>query len=303
MMLASGTSYKITNVKGGTVLDLSGGDNKSIIGYNDHDGSNQRWIFTHQRNGWTLQSVGTGLYLGIDGAPRDGAPVIATQEPTTHWEIDNDGEDSNTWRFYVQGTEFNLDLSDHGNPTPGTPITLWGKWSGKNQTWRCLRLYKAAYPVHSLSIHKLERHPPRIMVQLQSGQIYKFTNVVGETVIDLSGGDNRSIIGYGDHNGPNQRWIFDKTDSGWTIKSAGSGQFLGLDREPENGVQVVAIGTPFSWEIKEDSEDKSVYRVFVPGTKYNLDLADHGNKTPGTPVTVWGHWHGKNQTWRIAAEQ
>ncbi|KAF7986846.1 hypothetical protein HWV62_12560 [Athelia sp. TMB] len=98
MMLASGTSYKITNVKGGTVLDLSGGDNKSIIGYSDHDGSNQRWIFTHQRNGWTLQSVGTGLYLGIDGAPRDGAPVIATQGPTTHWEIDNDGEDSNTWR-------------------------------------------------------------------------------------------------------------------------------------------------------------------------------------------------------------
>ena len=33
-------------------------------------------------------------------------------------------------------TNFNLDLSDHGNPNPGTPITLWGKWEGgTNQTW------------------------------------------------------------------------------------------------------------------------------------------------------------------------
>jgi len=135
-MLASGTTYKITNAAGGTVLDLSGGDNKSIIGYGDHDGSNQRWIFAHQHAGWTLQSVGTGLYLGIEGAPGDGTPVVATQQPTTHWEIEKDDQDSSTWRFYVQGTRFNLDLSDHGNPTPGTPITLWGKWAGKNQTWR-----------------------------------------------------------------------------------------------------------------------------------------------------------------------
>ncbi|KAF7986852.1 hypothetical protein HWV62_12572 [Athelia sp. TMB] len=135
---------------------------------------------------------------------------------------------------------------------------------------------------------------------MRSGHIYKITNVVSETVLDLSGGDNRSR--YDDHNGPNQRWIFDETDAGWTIKSAGSELFLGLDSEAENGAQVVAVAAPFPWEIKEDSEDRSVYRVFVPGTKYNLDLADNGSRAPGTPVTVWGHWHGRHQTWRIASE-
>jgi len=141
------------------------------------------------------------------------------------------------------------------------------------------------------------------MANFQSGQIYRLTNVVGETVIDLSGGDNKSIIGYGDHNGPNQRWIFDQTDSGFTIKSAGSGQFLGLEQQPEVGVPVVATGTPFSWHIQPDKEDPSVFRVFVPGTEYNLDLNGHGSSTPGTPITIRKHWHGKNQTWRIDAEQ
>jgi hypothetical protein len=62
------------------------------------------------------------------------------------------------------------------------------------------------------------------MAQIQSGQTYKITNVKGGTIIDLSGGDNKSsqynlhglqfrstdsapVIGYEDHNGPNQRVI------------------------------------------------------------------------------------------------
>lgn len=35
----------------------------------------------------------------------------------------------------VPGTPFNLDLSNHGDSTPGTPVELWGKWQGANQTW------------------------------------------------------------------------------------------------------------------------------------------------------------------------
>ncbi len=46
--------------------------------------------------------------------------------------------------------------------------------------------------------------------------------------------------------------------------------------------------------------DRRLDRLFVPNTHYNLDLSDHGNPTPGTPVTLWGKWHpGKNQTWRF----
>lgn len=38
--------------------------------------------------------------------------------------------------FFIHGTKYNVDLSDHGNATPGTPVTLWGKWGGENQIWR-----------------------------------------------------------------------------------------------------------------------------------------------------------------------
>ena len=34
--------YSLVNAKGGTALDLSGGDNKSIIGFPVHDGTNQQ---------------------------------------------------------------------------------------------------------------------------------------------------------------------------------------------------------------------------------------------------------------------
>ena len=36
----------------------------------------------------------------------------------------------------VPDTPFNVDLSNHGDATPGTPVELWGKWQGVNQTWK-----------------------------------------------------------------------------------------------------------------------------------------------------------------------
>jgi len=42
------------------------------------------------------------------------------------------------------------------------------------------------------------------------------------------------------------------------------------------------------------------YSIFVQGgCNQNVDLSDHGNATPGTPVTLWGHWSGENQVWRF----
>ena len=42
MSVQAGKSYKITNAKGGTVLDLSGGQDQSpITGYAYHGGDNQ----------------------------------------------------------------------------------------------------------------------------------------------------------------------------------------------------------------------------------------------------------------------
>lgn len=42
----SGATYRLINAKAGNVLDLSGGDGKSIIGYDWHGGDNQKVCLT-----------------------------------------------------------------------------------------------------------------------------------------------------------------------------------------------------------------------------------------------------------------
>ncbi|KAH8105182.1 carbohydrate-binding module family 13 protein [Cristinia sonorae] len=154
--IQSGAVYRLVNAKAGNVLDLSGGDNESIIGYDWHGGDNQKWELQDVGdNEWVFRNVGTGKYLHIDSYAKNGTPVIAS-ESKTGFNIWPDEEDASTYRVFVPNTRLNFDLSDHGNPTPGTVsfgrlsriervidlgafvqlITLWDKWSGRNQCWR-----------------------------------------------------------------------------------------------------------------------------------------------------------------------
>jgi len=134
-MVNPGT-YTIKNVKGGTALDLSGGDNRSIIGFSFHGQGNQQWEVSERdgNNEVTIKSVATGKYLSIDQQPSNGIPVIASDN-AQKWRIANDEHNGNAFRVYYPGTEFNFDLQDHGNSTPGTLIQLWEKTPGKGQTW------------------------------------------------------------------------------------------------------------------------------------------------------------------------
>ncbi|TCD66055.1 hypothetical protein EIP91_001863 [Steccherinum ochraceum] len=129
--------FRIINVKGGTALDLSGGDNTTIMGYQWHGGDNQKWrVIDNGNNEWKFQNVGTGRYIYIDGYAQDGTAVIAHESNGTGFNIWQDEHDPSTYRVFVPNTRQNFDLSDHGNSTDGTKVTLWGKWEGKNQTWR-----------------------------------------------------------------------------------------------------------------------------------------------------------------------
>ncbi|EIW52696.1 ricin B-like lectin [Trametes versicolor FP-101664 SS1] len=137
MSFEAGKTYQIINAKGGTVLDLSGGqDHSPITGYQWSGGSNQKWTLEQNGDGFQLKNAATGLYIGIDGEPSNSAPVIATSQGQ-HWEVKPDHSDPSVFRIFLKGTQFCLDLSDHGNPNPGTPVTLWKKWEGgTNQTWK-----------------------------------------------------------------------------------------------------------------------------------------------------------------------
>ncbi|KAG1750684.1 hypothetical protein EDD22DRAFT_916284 [Suillus occidentalis] len=101
--------------------------------------------------------------------------------------------------------------------------------------------------------------------------------------MDLSGGNNYSIIGYHDHNGPNQAWIFQQEDNGWFIKSVGADKYLGIEGDAEdagNGTKVVASSTPLQ------VGRVSGIRILLHVKKFSVDL-------------LWSRWHGANQIWAL----
>ncbi|PPR00762.1 hypothetical protein CVT24_000787 [Panaeolus cyanescens] len=135
------------------------------------------------------------------------------------------------------------------------------------------------------------------MPNIQSNQAYYIRNVKGGTVIDQSGHDG-SIIGYPQNGGANQQWIPIRVDDGWHIKNAQSGKYLALDSErPKNDDRLLAKDEPFVWHIWDEEAVSGSVRVCVPNCKKDVDLSDHGNPAPGTPISVWGRWEGQNQMW------
>ncbi|KAJ8585907.1 hypothetical protein M405DRAFT_824170 [Rhizopogon salebrosus TDB-379] len=142
------------------------------------------------------------------------------------------------------------------------------------------------------------------MACIQDQNTYALKNARGKTVLDLSGRDNKSITGHHDHNGPNQSWIFQHGENGWFIKSAGSGQYLGIEgdiRDERNGTRVIAVSTPFRWRV-EDSDIPNVegIRILARDTSFSVDLSDHGNSMEGTKVQLYERWNGAvNQIWTV----
>jgi len=129
-----GGTYTIINVKAGTVVDLSAGDNTSIIGYPYHGGSNQKWTFTWVQGAWSIKSAGLGTYIGLAGAATNGTKLVAVASPVP-WDIWFDTVNPTTYRFFVHGTTQNWDLTNYGNSTPGMPIQTWARWTNLHQTW------------------------------------------------------------------------------------------------------------------------------------------------------------------------
>ncbi|OAX32522.1 hypothetical protein K503DRAFT_701916, partial [Rhizopogon vinicolor AM-OR11-026] len=127
--------------KGGTALDLSNVDSRSIIGFDAHGGPNQSWIFLRDHSGgnnWYIKSVSSGKFLGMDGHIdniRDGTGVVAVSSPF-RWNIeDSDIADVRGIRILAHDTDFSVELSDHGNGAGGTKVELYGRWTGHNQIW------------------------------------------------------------------------------------------------------------------------------------------------------------------------
>ncbi|KAK2460485.1 hypothetical protein APHAL10511_007491 [Amanita phalloides] len=139
------------------------------------------------------------------------------------------------------------------------------------------------------------------MAQIVPGSVYHILNVKAEnTAIDLSGSDQRSIIGWPAHSGDNQKWHVEKTNNHlYTLRNVLFGKYLALTQEPHDNLQAVATEFEYEWDIRPDGEDPSVLRIFVPHTHFNLDLTNHGSSVGNTPIATWGTWEGRNQCWRF----
>ncbi|KAG5649841.1 hypothetical protein H0H81_001810, partial [Sphagnurus paluster] len=96
MTIQHGRTYHIVNVKSDTALDLSGTDGHSILGWNKHNGDNQKWVLDNVNNQWTFKNVGTGRYLGVAGHPGDGTPLTAVDH-SVGWDIWPDEVDSSVY--------------------------------------------------------------------------------------------------------------------------------------------------------------------------------------------------------------
>ncbi|KAJ3718214.1 putative mannanase [Lentinula raphanica] len=138
-LVQSGSVFTIHNVKSGTVVDLSAGDNKTITGWALNGGKNQQWETIWSGNSWNFKSVETGLYLGFTGTAGNATNLTVASTPTG-WDIWHDTVNETNYRIFAPNTTVNWDLWDYGNAVSGDPITLWGAWSGIHQTWRFVQV-------------------------------------------------------------------------------------------------------------------------------------------------------------------
>ncbi|KAH9030989.1 carbohydrate-binding module family 13 protein [Lactarius pseudohatsudake] len=136
-------------------------------------------------------------------------------------------------------------------------------------------------------------------MSIQSGRRYKIINKASRLVVDLSGADNRSILGYDYHGGGNQQWIIDRQDNDqWTIRSAEHHKYLGVVSTPRDGIQLVGVDEPQSWNIEILGEAGPVVKL----GQWNNDtffVADFPLERQGNSgaIQLWTAWGGENQSW------
>ncbi|KAG2152696.1 hypothetical protein DEU56DRAFT_511669 [Suillus clintonianus] len=141
------------------------------------------------------------------------------------------------------------------------------------------------------------------MAWIQNQQTYRLINSQGCTAVDLSNDDNYTITGWSPNDGSNQAWIFENygDESGWHIKSARSGTYLGVECDPHDGTEVFAISTTSTkWDIKDsDLQGIKGIRISVHGMDLSLELSNDENAADGTKVQLATSWNAAHQIWAV----
>jgi hypothetical protein len=104
----------------------------------------------------------------------------------------------------------------------------------------------------------------------------------GGTWIDISGGENVSIVGYecGYLRTPEatRRFISNPQGAVNTFSAAG---------EPKDKQNVIATSSPYAWRVEDGSWNNVVRPIPASNSHYRVDLSNSGSFRPGTPVQLW----------------
>ncbi|KAF9646489.1 ricin B-like lectin [Thelephora ganbajun] len=132
------------------------------------------------------------------------------------------------------------------------------------------------------------------------GKTFYIINKRSGTVMDLSTADQTSVTGWEHHGGDNQKWRIVSSiwgSSGYWIQNVASEKYLNTEYGPGDYIRLEGSESPCQWHFRPDERDSNGWRLFVRGTGYNAELANNGDSTSGTHVTLRQHMEGENQVW------
>ncbi|KAL1686545.1 hypothetical protein GGG16DRAFT_64091 [Schizophyllum commune] len=114
---------------------------------------------------------------------------------------------------------------------------------------------------------------------------YTIRNEAIDQVLDLSGADHKTCIGYLAHGGENQRWIIDRLGAGYTIQNARSKTYMTVDASLANGTTIVGSAFPVAWDIQLGNAG---WTIGWPNSRYFLELDYHADPNPqAAKLQLW----------------
>lgn len=135
---------------------------------------------------------------------------------------------------------------------------------------------------------------------IQTG-IYAIINVEAVNVcLEMLGPrTNFAVVAQPYRNHPYQAWLVQRGVDGTFLISGLQYPVLLNAFSSEHGARVV--GMPFTswWSIENEPGFEGIYRLSLPHTYLDLEIANNGCFQIGSPITIGERSGGHNQLWRL----
>ncbi|KAF8151490.1 hypothetical protein B0H34DRAFT_130698 [Crassisporium funariophilum] len=186
--LQSGIYRIVSEVNDKWVIDLAANDTASIIGYELHEGENQKWEFARLGPGYSIRSLFNSAYITLQIGERDGlnhgASLTVSQYPVS-WALEADDFEAGIWRIRWPNSPFVFDLPGGSNTHD---IQLSNRYPFQpTRLWRLVKIEPTKPAVLEFITHAPRKLEP------QPGVITTADSVVDAEGLKLGGNGELSI--------------------------------------------------------------------------------------------------------------